>query len=227
MYRAKGKGKNRYEVFDPDDQRARASTGSTSSWTSGARWRAASSSSTISRWCIWDSGRIIEVEALVRWQHRERGLLQPEEFIALMEETGLIIPVGAWVLSEACRQLEEWTAQFRAPAAAHHGVNLSARQLQDPGLVPLVENALADSHLDPACLKLEITETVVMQDAPSTLETLHALKALGIQLAIDDFGTGYSSLGYLKRFPVDTLKIDRSFVQGVALTPRTPPSCAR
>jgi EAL domain-containing protein (putative c-di-GMP-specific phosphodiesterase class I) len=157
------------------------------------------------------------VEALVRWQHHERGLLQPEEFISLMEETGLIIPVGAWVLGEACRQLEEWTAQFQHQPPLTMSVNLSARQLQDPGLVMVVENALAESHLDPACLKLEITETVVMQDAPATLETLHALKALGIQLAIDDFGTGYSSLGYLKRFPVDTLKIDRSFVQGVAL----------
>ena len=216
MYRAKGNGKNRFEVFD-----------------------AASSAPAINRFDLeldlrgalsrgefvlhyqpivhLGDGRMIEVEALVRWQHRERGLLQPDEFISLMEETGLIIPVGAWVLSEACRQLEEWTAQFPHQPPLTMSVNLSARQLQDPGLVLAVKNALATSHLDPACLKLEITETVVMQDAPSTLEALHALKALGVQLAIDDFGTGYSSLGYLKRFPVDTLKIDRSFVQGVAL----------
>jgi diguanylate cyclase (GGDEF)-like protein len=216
MYRAKGKGKNRYEVFDAATSAPAIDRLDLELDLRGALTRG--------EFVLYyqpvvhlGSGRIIEVEALVRWQHRERGLLQPEEFISLMEETGLIIPVGAWVLGEACRQLEEWTAQFQHQPPLTMSVNLSARQLQDPGLVMAVENALAESRMDPACLKLEITETVVMQDAPATLETLHALKALGIQLAIDDFGTGYSSLGYLKRFPVDTLKIDRSFVHGVAL----------
>jgi len=216
MYRAKGKGKNRYEVFDPATSAPALNRLDLELDLRGALARG--------EFVLHyqpvvhlGSGRIIEVEALVRWQHRERGLLQPDEFISLMEETGLIIPVGAWVLGEACRQLEEWTAQFQPQPPLTMSVNLSARQLQDPGLVMVVENALAESHVDPASLKLEITETVVMQDAPATLETLHALKALGVQLAIDDFGTGYSSLGYLKRFPVDTLKIDRSFVQGVAL----------
>jgi diguanylate cyclase (GGDEF)-like protein len=216
MYRAKGKGKNRFEVFDPETSVPALSRLDLELDLRGALTRG--------EFVLYyqpvvhlGSGRIIEVEALVRWQHRERGLLQPDEFISLMEETGLIVPVGAWVLGEACRQLEEWTAQFQHQPPLTMSVNLSARQLQDPGIVMAVENALAESHLDPACLKLEITETVVMQDAPATLEMLHALKALGVQLAIDDFGTGYSSLGYLKRFPVDTLKIDRSFVQGVDL----------
>jgi diguanylate cyclase (GGDEF)-like protein len=216
MYRAKGKGKNRFEVFDPATSAPAINRFELELDLRGALTRG--------EFVLHyqpvvhlGSGRMIEVEALVRWQHRERGLLQPEEFISLMEETGLIVPVGTWVLGEACRQLEEWTAQFPHQPPLTMSVNLSARQLQDPGLVRAVEHALAESHLDPACLKLEITETVVMQDAPSTLETLHALKALGVQLAIDDFGTGYSSLGYLKRFPVDTLKIDRSFVQGVDL----------
>jgi diguanylate cyclase (GGDEF)-like protein len=216
MYRAKGKGKNRYEVFDPATSVPAIDRLDLELDMRGALLRG--------EFVLHyqpvvhlGSGRIIEVEALARWQHRERGLLPPEEFIALMEETGLIVPVGTWVLREACRQLTEWTAQFHHQPPLTMSVNLSARQLQDPGLVAAVADALAESHVDPACLKLEITESVVMQDAPSTLETLHALKALGIQLAIDDFGTGYSSLGYLKRFPVDTLKIDRSFVQGVAL----------
>jgi diguanylate cyclase (GGDEF)-like protein len=216
MYRAKGKGKNRYEVFDHATSAPAINRFELELDLRGALTRG--------EFVLHyqpvvhlGSGRMIEVEALVRWQHRERGLLQPEEFISLMEETGLIVPVGTWVLGEACRQLEEWTTQFPHQPPLTMSVNLSARQLQDPGLVMAVEHALAETHIDPACLKLEITETVVMQDAPSTLETLHALKALGIQLAIDDFGTGYSSLGYLKRFPVDTLKIDRSFVQGVAL----------
>jgi len=163
-----------------------------------------------------ETGRIVEGEALIRWQHEKRGLLQPDAFIGLTEETGLIVPIGQWVLTEACRQARAWQIEFPRTPALGMSVNLSAKQFQNPKLVEEITDALTMSGLDPACLKLEITESVVMQDVPATLAKLHELKDLGIRLAIDDFGTGYSSLGYLKRFPVDTLKIDRSFVKGLS-----------
>jgi diguanylate cyclase (GGDEF)-like protein len=157
---------------------------------------------------------IVEVEALVRWAHPERGLIPPIDFIPVAEETGQIVPLGQWVLVEACRQAAEWQAAYpgRAPTMS---VNLSARQFQRPELLGDIRDALATTGLDPRRLKLEITESVIMHDAEATTATLLALKDLGIRLAIDDFGTGYSSLSYLKRFPVDTLKIDRSFVDGL------------
>src|SRR6266545_3501645 len=163
-----------------------------------------------------DTGRITEVEALIRWQHEKRGLLQPDSFIGLTEETGLIVPIGQWVLREACRQARAWQREFPSIPPLVMSVNLSAKQFQHPTLVQEISEALAESGLDAGSLKLEITESVVMQDAPATLAKLKTLKDLGIRLAIDDFGTGYSSLGYLKRFPVDTLKIDRSFVKGLS-----------
>ena len=163
-----------------------------------------------------DTGRITEVEALIRWQHAKRGLLQPDSFIGLTEETGLIVPIGQWVLREACRQAREWQLEFPSIPPLVMSVNLSAKQFQNPNLVQEISQALAESGLAAGSLKLEITESVVMQDAPATLAKLKALKDLGIRLAIDDFGTGYSSLGYLKRFPVDTIKIDRSFVKGLS-----------
>ncbi len=163
-----------------------------------------------------DTGRITEVEALIRWQHEKRGLLQPDAFIGLTEETGLIVPIGQWVLSEACRQARAWQLEFPSDPPLVMSVNLSAKQFQHPQLVGEITRALVESGLEASCLKLEITESVVMQDAPATLAKLRELKDLGIRLAIDDFGTGYSSLGYLKSFPVDTLKIDRSFVRGLS-----------
>ena len=163
-----------------------------------------------------DTGRITEVEALIRWQHAKRGLLQPDSFIGLTEETGLIVPIGRWVLTEACRQARVWQLEFPSTPPLVMSVNLSAKQFQHPHLVQEISQALTESGLDPASLKLEITESVVMHDAPATLAKLKELKRLGVRLAIDDFGTGYSSLGYLKRFPVDTLKIDRSFVRGLS-----------
>jgi EAL domain-containing protein (putative c-di-GMP-specific phosphodiesterase class I) len=162
----------------------------------------------------FSTGRVEGLEALVRWQHPERGLLSPADFIALSEETGLIVPLGRWIVAEACRQLRQWqTGAGLGPLVM--SVNLSARQLQHPELVDDVARAIDDAPMDAGALRLEITETVVMQEAPSTLAKLQALKRLGVRLAIDDFGTGYSSLGYLKRFPVDTLKVDRSFVKGI------------
>jgi diguanylate cyclase (GGDEF)-like protein/PAS domain S-box-containing protein len=158
------------------------------------------------------SGRISGVEALLRWQHPERGLVPPDAFIRAAEETGLIVPIGRWVLREACVHARAW--QDVCPLVV--SVNLSARQFQHPGLIRDVAQALADSGLASAALKLEVTESVAMEAGAGTIQTFQALRGLGVRLAIDDFGTGYSSLAYLKRFPVDTLKIDRAFVNGVA-----------
>jgi EAL domain-containing protein (putative c-di-GMP-specific phosphodiesterase class I) len=157
------------------------------------------------------TGEVRAVEALLRWQHPQRGVIGPTQFIPLAEETGVIVPLGRWVLREACRQAAEWMAQPGATQITI-SVNLSARQVQDRDLVADVVAALRDSGLPARCLTLEITESVLMQDVETTTITLAALKALGLRLAIDDFGTGYSSLSYLRRFPVDILKIDRSFV---------------
>jgi EAL domain-containing protein (putative c-di-GMP-specific phosphodiesterase class I) len=164
--------------------------------------------------------RVCEVEALIRWAHPERGLVPPGVFIPVAEETGLIVPIGQWVLEHACRQAREWQARRGGDRPLVLSVNLSARQFQHPDLVADIQRALRTTGLEPHLLKLEVTESVVMHDAASAAAILHQLKALGIQLAIDDFGTGYSSLAYLKRFPVDTLKIDRSFVNGVGQDPQ-------
>jgi len=160
-------------------------------------------------------GRITGLEALVRWDHPEKGLVAPDNFIPLAEDTGLIVPIGKWVLDEACRQMREWQLTYPAAERMTISVNLSAIQLQDPGLLDDVQQAIWTSGLDPQRLQLEITESVVMQEPEATIVKLTALKNLGIELAVDDFGTGYSSLAYLKRFPVDVLKIDRAFVSGL------------
>ena len=214
MYHAKAKGKARHEIFE----------GSMSAPALDRMDLEMDLRSAITRHDFrlhyqpifrLDTGKITEMEALIRWQHEKRGLLQPDAFIGLTEETGLIVPIGQWVLAEACRQARQWQIEYPRHPALVMSVNLSAKQFQNPNLVAEVADALNMSDLDPSSLKLEITESVVMQDAPATLAKLRELKDLGVKLAIDDFGTGYSSLGYLKRFPVDTLKIDRSFVKGL------------
>jgi diguanylate cyclase (GGDEF)-like protein len=161
-----------------------------------------------------DTSRIVEVEALVRWQHPVRGLIQPNDFIPVAEETGLIVPIGRWVLEEACRQVATWVHELPTPAISV-SVNLSARQFEHPGLLGDIERALLESELDPSLLTVEITEGVVMKDPVTAAAKLREIKALGVRVAVDDFGTGYSSLAYLKTFPVDSLKIDRSFTQGL------------
>ncbi len=157
------------------------------------------------------NGRVVGMEALVRWNHPTRGLVSPIEFIPLAEETGLIIPIGEWVLRAACRQLKTW--HNAGWAGLYVTVNLSGLQLQQPDFVETLRSALQDTGLDPACLTLELTESMLMEHVEETLLVLTALKATGVALAIDDFGTGYSSLAYLRRFPVDVLKIDRAFIQ--------------
>jgi diguanylate cyclase (GGDEF)-like protein len=152
------------------------------------------------------------VEALVRWQNPLRGLVQPDAFIPLLEETGLIVDVGGWVLREACRQAAEWRGEGHAIGMA---VNVSGRQLDTDQLIGHIEAALADSALEPSALTIEITETTLMHNIDETARRLATIKGLGVRIAIDDFGTGYSSLAHLQRFPVDALKIDRSFISGL------------
>ena len=158
-----------------------------------------------------ETGRIIGVEALVRWQHPELGLVPPMQFIPIAEETGLIIPLGEWVLQTACAQARAWHEM--GLAGLRVAVNLSARQFQRQNLLHVITRILLATDLNPRCLDMELTESMMMQDGESTSATLRELQALGVRLSMDDFGTGYSSLSYLRRLPLDTLKIDRSFVK--------------
>ncbi len=160
------------------------------------------------------SGGISGVEALLRWQHPELGLLQPNQFVPLAEETGLIVPIGRWVLETACAQNMQWQRQGLPPIRM--AVNLSARQFTDPNLLEDIRRALGRSAMPPALLELEITESLVMQDLARTVRLLHDIKDLGITLSIDDFGTGYSSMSMIRELPIDALKIDRSFVREIA-----------
>jgi EAL domain-containing protein (putative c-di-GMP-specific phosphodiesterase class I) len=164
-------------------------------------------------------GRLTGLEALVRWQHPERGLVPPLEFVPLAEESGLIVPLGQWVIRESCRQVREWADRIPGVESIALGVNLSARQLSHPNIVRDVADALDDFRIKPELLILEITESVLVFDSAAMIQRLNELKSLGLRLAIDDFGTGYSSFAYLRRFPVDMLKIDKSFVEDVATEP--------
>ena len=160
------------------------------------------------------SGRIVGMEALIRWQHPELGMVAPHRFIGLAEETGLIVPIGAWVLRTACRQNKAWLDAGLGPLRV--AVNLSPRQCREPDLVAVIAAALEQTGLPPHCLELELTESLFMSEVAQAVELLHKLKALGVTLSIDDFGTGYSSLSYLRRFPIDVLKIDRAFVSDIS-----------
>ena len=158
------------------------------------------------------TGAVVAVEALVRWQHPERGLVLPAAFIPLAEESGLIVPIGRWVLHTACRQAREWHDAPPGGRSLVVSVNLTARELHEPGLVAQVGQVLRETGVDPARLRLEITESAAMQNVDAVIATLTAVRGLGVGLALDDFGTGYSSLSHLHRLPVDTLKVDQSFV---------------
>ncbi len=165
-----------------------------------------------------DTGRITELEALLRWHHPERGLVPPLDFIPLAEETGLILPIGSWVLKEACRQMCEWQREFPTEPGAEPlalSVNLSVKQFAQPGFVQHVADTIKASGLDPRSLKLEITESFIIDDSHGTRAMLEELRHLGVKIYLDDFGTGYSSLAYLHTLPLDAIKIDRSFVTGM------------
>ena len=217
MYEAKDAGRNRFHVFDPA---SRART--LARLRRAEELRVALDRSEL-RLCYQLEVDLAEeattgVEALVRWQHPTLGLLPPSEFIDVAEETGLVVPLGDWVLQEACRELARRDPNAN-PGGLRLSVNLSARQLGVPELIDTVRDVLGETGLDPSRLCLEITESVLMDDVESSIEALLDLKALGVRLAIDDFGTGYSSLSYLRRFPVDVVKLDRSFVAGIGVDP--------
>jgi diguanylate cyclase (GGDEF)-like protein len=161
------------------------------------------------------TGALIGVEALIRWRHPQRGLVPPAQFIPIAEECGFIVPIGRWVLREACRQARAWQDAGLPPLPI--AINISAVELRAKDFVAGVRVVLLETRLEPRYLELELTETFLMQDSKSTAAVLRALKAMGLQLALDDFGTGYSSLSYLRRFPIDTLKIDRSFVRDLTM----------
>ena len=161
------------------------------------------------------TGAITGMEALLRWMHPELGIVAPAQFIPLAEETGLIVPIGRWVINAACAQSVAWQRQGLPPLCM--AVNLSARQFADEDLVHDIKRALEESGLKPEMLELELTESMVMQNIERATKVLAAVKEMGVRLAIDDFGVGYSSLSTLKRFPFDTLKVDRSFIRGLAL----------
>lgn len=211
MYRAKENGKARYEVFD-HAMHARAV--SRLQLESDLR-RAVEEK----QFCVYyqpivslETGRLAGFEALVRWNHPRRGLVSPADFIPVAEETGLIVPIGEWVLQEACKHIRECQTTFPGHRSLSLSVNLSARQVAQSDLLDRIKEALTVSKLSPHCLKLEITESVVMENAEAAALMFKQLRSLGVQLSIDDFGTGYSSLSYLHRFPLNYLKIDRSFV---------------
>jgi diguanylate cyclase (GGDEF)-like protein/PAS domain S-box-containing protein len=215
MYIAKEAGKNRYQIFEPkmhdtalrrlelkaDLQRAVDNEEFDLHFQPVLRLA---------------TGEIEGFEALIRWNHPTRGVVMPQDFIPLAEETGLVVPIGSWVLREACARGRELQPVDPGDQPLHVAVNLSARQLQRPGIVSEAARVLLETGLAPECLVLEITESVMMQDMALSNERLTQLRKLGVKLAVDDFGTGYSSLNYIRRFPVDILKVDKSFVDGVS-----------
>jgi len=210
MYKAKSKGKAQYALFD-SSQHAHVSA----QLTLETELRKALGKGQIyleyQPICTLKDGRLMGFEALARWNHPQRGLLEPSMFIPVAEETGLIVPLGNWVLAEACRQMREWRS-IRADSQLKMSVNVSSLQLTHPDFVPHVSRSLAAAEMDPSQLMLEVTESVLMNGIENAISTLTSLRAMGVQLSIDDFGTGYSSLSYLATLPIDALKVDRSFI---------------
>jgi EAL domain-containing protein (putative c-di-GMP-specific phosphodiesterase class I) len=210
MYRAKSAGRDRWEVFDTDLQ----------VWVEERREIETSLEHALRNDELrlvyqpvvgLEADTIVGFEALLRWHRPGHGLVTPDKFIALAEETGLIVPIGEWVLEEACRQLARWQRRFGQPDL-YMSVNVSPRQLRQPHLVTTVAEAVGRARIDPSCLVLEITESMLVEESERSLTQLEALKRVGVKLALDDFGTGYSGLSYLRQFPVDLVKIDRSFI---------------
>jgi diguanylate cyclase (GGDEF)-like protein len=215
MYQAKRRGRNRYEFFTEDMKTAIVRRAALES-----RLRTAleQESFSLRYQPQFDlrRGRVVGAEALLRWEHPELGTLAPGEFLSAAEDAGLIIPIGEWVLRSACRDSASWQEQYPGFRVS---VNVASQQFQEPGFVALVRSALDESGLRPDCLELEITEGTLVQDVEVMVNTLSALKKVGVLLSIDDFGTGYSALAYLKNLPIDALKIDQSFVRALTTDP--------
>ena len=211
MYRAKSKGKGRFEIFDHEMYKEQLEILDLKGDLAVALERGQFE---VFYQPIVNMGdeRIVSIESLIRWRHPSRGLITPDRFISLAEQTGLIVPIGRWVLREACQQLSRWQSQMPQTAPRTVSVNLSARQLHDPDLVKDVMAAIAESGLKPWQLILELTESMMIDEFERASKILEQLRASHVQIAIDDFGTGFSSLSYLRRLPVDIIKIDRSFV---------------
>lgn len=209
MYRAKESGKARYEIFDREMHVRNMNLLQVET---DLRHAVDRNEFEVLYQPIVEltTGQVSEFEALIRWRHPVHGLVGPDEFVHVAEETGLIIQIGKWILEESCRQISEWQRRFKMPLAV--SVNLSAKQLMHPNLTSQVRDILLDTGLDPSQLKLEVTESTVMEHSDKSLNVLSALDQLGVALSTDDFGTGYSSLSYLQRFPFERLKIDRSFI---------------
>jgi diguanylate cyclase (GGDEF)-like protein len=219
MYQAKADGKARYEVFDKSMysqalERLKLESDLRRALDEQRELRVYYQPQ------VWlKTGEVFAMEALVRWEHPEQGLILPSQIIPLAEETGLIIPLGQWVLRESCRQARRWHDRFPDMPPLRVCVNLSAKEFEHRDLVEDVARNLRESGLDPSTLTLEITESILMEDVPRTVAVLEEVKSLGVKLGVDDFGTGYSALSYLKRFPIDWLKIDRSIIEGLGQNP--------
>jgi diguanylate cyclase (GGDEF)-like protein len=211
MYRAKSLGKNRHEIYD---SAMHAQVNDLLQMETALRMAVERNELVVYYQSIVDleTFKISGFEALVRWNHPERGFISPANFIPLAEETGLIVDIGEWVLRDACRQMERWQKIFPSDPPLFVSVNLSSKQFIQSDLIQRVTQIIEETKINPEGLKLEITESAVMDNVETATEMLKKLRALGIKLSIDDFGTGYSSLSYLHRFPIDTLKVDRSFV---------------
>jgi diguanylate cyclase (GGDEF)-like protein len=216
MYHAKQAGRNHYQFFEPD-MNARAVE---RQWIEAGLHRALTRCEFVLHYqpkIDLETGAMTGAEALIRWAHPERGLIFPTEFVPIAEDCGLIVPIGQWVLREACRQARAWIDEGRRPTAV--AVNISAAEFRDPGFLEHVRDVLNETGLDAAYLELELTESSLIQHAESTALALQALKNIGVQVAIDDFGTGYSSLSYLRKFPINVLKVDQSFVREISADP--------
>ena len=216
MCSAKGSGKNRYQFFEPSMHTAVVDRiGLETDLRHAVAVPASEFVLHYQPLVQLDTDTVVGVEALVRWNHPRRGELQPADFITVAEETGLIVPLGRWVLHEACTQAFAWWHGLPDEHRMSVAVNVSGKQIQDATFVSDVAAALADSGLPPERLVLEITETVIMHRTEMMVQRLQELKELGVHLAIDDFGTGYSSLSYLQQFPIDIIKIDKAFIEGM------------
>jgi EAL domain-containing protein (putative c-di-GMP-specific phosphodiesterase class I) len=212
MYQAKKSGRNTLQFFDPKMQEAINTRVTVEKELLAAVERSEFQLHYQAQ--VDERGRILGAEALIRWNHPTKGMISPDKFIPLAEETGLILPIGAWVIDAACAQLKSWQMHRTARTLAI-AVNVSAKQLQHEDFVSQVKSSVQKHHVSPSLLKLELTESMLVENVEETIAKIEELRRLGIRFSLDDFGTGYSSLQYLKKIPLDQLKIDQSFVRGI------------